>query len=285
MPIFLEEPSYGPGGPDGQGWNRLSLNAHFDQRHQCGLLPINFPTLFESMTGRQRWGGYERCRQLAPGHCGECPIQRRHTEDQGAIAWPDRTPLLLARVRPLAPTPGALFADPASGRSTLELRPWPGGTAVEASWVQVRNTPALRLSWAWRDAEGEAFWLVRNNPAAADAVVRSKKFGAHTRHSLYSLEDGPRVALLTCRGSCAHASSHLQHLAADLGVHAGRSPGCVPDTTERLPGVRSIELAQKDGRSVIRRHGAETLIAWDVPFDETTAAALAAHTVRLTSAT
>jgi hypothetical protein len=132
LPLFLTAPGYGSNGPDGQGWNRLSLNAHFDVRNQCGLLPANFPALFESMTGRQAWGGFERCSRPGPGECGTCPVQRLHLEHRG-IDWPASTPLLLFRVRPLPRTPGTLFADPAAGRSTLHPHTWQGAEVdVEA---------------------------------------------------------------------------------------------------------------------------------------------------------
>ncbi|OEJ49738.1 hypothetical protein [Streptomyces agglomeratus] len=60
LPTLLSPPAYGPSGPDGQSWNRLSLNAHFGVPHQCGLLPTSYSALLESMTGRQRWGSFER---------------------------------------------------------------------------------------------------------------------------------------------------------------------------------------------------------------------------------
>jgi hypothetical protein len=64
--LCLPRPGSGPGGPDGQGWNRPSLNAHFDRSHHCELLPSAFATLGESMTGRQEWGGFGRCPPLPP---------------------------------------------------------------------------------------------------------------------------------------------------------------------------------------------------------------------------
>lgn len=286
MPIFLEQPSYGPAGPDGQGWNRLSLNAHFDTRHQCGWQPTNFPTLFESMTGRQGWGSYERCHKLAPGGCKQCPVQRRVLEKEGGLAWPEDTPLLLARVRPWPHTPGAMFADPAAGRSDVELQAWPlGQAAITTTWLAVRNTSGLRLSWFWRDDDGEAFWIVRNNPSAEAAVVRTRQVGTHTRHALYGRRDGPRTAVLTCHGGCAHDALDLQHLAADLAHRGTEARAPAAAQTPDLPGLRSVRLTQEDGHSVLRRHDAVTRFAWDMVFDEFTATALVAHAVRVTSAT
>ncbi|MFH0246184.1 hypothetical protein ACGRHY_28050 [Streptomyces sp. HK10] len=285
MPVFLAQPSYGPGGPDGQGWNRLSLCAHFDERHQCGLLPTTYATLYESMTGRQGWGDFERCPKLAPGHCPACPVQRGHLEHQG-IAWPSGTPLLLVRVCPLPPTPEAMFADPMAGRSMLHLHSWQGDAVdVEADWQTVRNTPGIRLGRAFWDRQGQAFWLVRNNPAAKSATVRSRRYKTHVRHALYGGEGKPRLALLTCHDRCTHSADDLQHLAADLAdrssSHVSASAPVLP---RRLPGAPGIDFRQESGRAAIQRHGSTAHLSWDVPDDAIVMTALAAHAVRLTSA-
>ncbi|RSN14843.1 hypothetical protein DMH25_07870 [Streptomyces sp. WAC 01325] len=289
MPLFLEQPTY-PRGPDGRGWNRLSLNAHFDRRHQCGLQPTRFAALYEALTGRQHWGGFGRCFVGHPGSCGSCPVQLRRLAREGGINWPDETPLLLARVRPWPLTPGALFADPASGRSSLELSPWRGGQPVlDADWVEILNTPGLLISWCWQDEQGEAFWLVRSHPAADTAIVHTERIGAGLRHELYGGPGLPRLAVLTCHGCCAHEGYHLRHLAADLAHRPDRAPalGTGTETPGRLPGVPLVDLARVGSSSVIRRarsrsHGPSTVqIGWDVPFDETTVTALAAYAVRL----
>ncbi|MGW2612915.1 hypothetical protein ACWC4A_53015 [Streptomyces mirabilis] len=290
MPTFLEQPSYGPRGPDGQGWNRLSLNAHFDARHQCGWQPTHFATLFEATTGHQRWGDFDRCFVSHPGSCTTCPVQVRRLAYQGGIDWPAGMPLLLARVRPLPPTPGAFFADPASGRSSLELSAWRGGPPVlEAGWVEVLNTRGRRMSWCWQDEQGEAFWLVRNHPGADSAVVLNTQIGTGIRHELYAGPGKPRLAVLSCRGSCAHEAYHLRHLAADLADRPYLTGAPRPDAVipRRLPGVPLVTLTHAGGSSIIDRDrsrddGASTVqIDWDVPFDEPTAASLMAHTVRL----
>ncbi|WP_331732623.1 hypothetical protein [Streptomyces sp. NBC_00989] len=287
MPTFLEQPSYGPRGPDGQGWNRLSLNAQNDRLHQCGWQPRRFAALFEALTGRQQWGGFGRCFVGHPGSCGTCPVQLRRLAREGGIAWPARTPLLLARVRPSPPTTGALFADPAAGRSSLELSPWRGGpTVLKAEWAEILNTPDHTMSWCWQDERGEAFWLVRNHLAADAAVVVSRKLGAGMRHELYGGPGTPRLAVLTCRGSCAHEAYHLQHLAADLNDRDG-TVGPDAELPEQLPGVPLTGLAQTGTGSLLHRnrsrdYSSSTVeLSWDVPFDETTATALVAHTVRL----
>lgn len=252
-----------------------------EDRPQCGLLPQSFSYLFESRTGRQEWGGYDRCRD--GGHCPTCPVQQRHLQREG-IDWPGNTPLLLARARPLPPTPGAMWADPAAGRSLLNLITWEGqDTGVVESWWRLRNSMSVRISWHFVDAEGEAAWLVRDNPAAATAVVRTKRCPTHTRHSLYSRDGNRRLALLTCHNGCPHSDGDLQHLAADL-ADAAVSPTSpsAPELPECLPGVPEIRLGQENGRTVIRRNDGTTHISRDVPAGGAVVTALAAHVVRLT---
>ncbi|MFB8406757.1 hypothetical protein [Streptomyces sp. NPDC055912] len=291
MPLFLEQPTYGPHGPDGQGWNRLSLNAHFDTRHQCGLLPIGYTGLFESRTGRQGWGGYDRCGKA--GACGACPVSALSGEQRPLEGWPAGTPLLLGRVRPWALTPGALLADPAGGRSDVHLMTWQGeDTGVKADWQSVRNDYGARISWTFRDAEGEAFWLVRDNPDAGAAVVRTKQLGATTRHALYGCSGGPRLALLTCHGGCAHEEYHLRHLAADLaGLPGSDAPnasrGLAGGLPEFLPAAPGISFAHEARHVEIRRSasrqypGSTTRFALDVPDGTATTSVLLAYAVRL----
>ncbi|MEU6331475.1 hypothetical protein ABZ851_29990 [Streptomyces sp. NPDC047049] len=282
--LFLPQPSYCPGGPDGQGWNRLSLNAHFDTRHQCGLLPQNYAALWESMTGRQAWGGFGRCSRLAPGQCGGCRIQQLHMAHDG-IDWPAKTPLLLARVRPLPPTPGSVFVNVTAGLSELEMVSWLGEpTGVEADWRTVRNTAGLRLGRGFRDADGEAFWLVRHNSAAASTAVRTRTYRTHTRHALYGSDGQVRLAVLTCHGRCTHSTYALEQLAADLADRtADDTDAAVPALPERLPGAPGVTFEMEDARITVHRHDHVARFAWDVPVDTATVTALAAHAVRLTS--
>ncbi|MDT9696535.1 MULTISPECIES: hypothetical protein [Streptomyces] len=257
------------------------MNAHMEDRPQCGLLPLAFSYLFESRTGRQQWGGYDRCSNA--GRCKSCPVQLRHMERDG-VDWPGNTPLLLARARPLPLSDDAMWADPAAGRSLLHLFTLQGqDTGVVESWWKLRNTMSVRISWHFVDAEGEAAWLVRDNPAADAAVVRTKRYKTHTRHALCSSDGARRLALLTCHNGCAHSDGDLQHLAADL-ADADASPASLPapDLPEHLPGVPEIKLGREDGRTLIRRNDATTHINVGIPADGAVVTALAAHVVRLT---
>ncbi|WP_431983944.1 hypothetical protein [Streptomyces qinglanensis] len=201
------------------------------------------------------------------------------------VAWPERTPLLLARIRPLPPSPGGMFINATAGLSKLELHAWHGApTGVEADWRTVRNTTALRLGRRFRDEDGEAFWLVRDNPAASPDLVRSRRYRTHTRHALYGGQDQGRLALLICHGRCTHTADALEQLAADLGARpAGSRAAPTPPLPRRLAGAPGIELQEENGHTTLDRHDYAARFTWDVPLDAVTVTALAAHTVRLTA--
>ncbi|MFJ4680551.1 hypothetical protein [Kitasatospora sp. NPDC088783] len=283
--IFLQQPSYGPAGPDGQGMNRLSLNAGFDSRHQCGLQPTDFTTLWESMTGRQYWGGYGRCHKLAPGHCGDCPVHRSTIVLKDGIHWPGGAPLLQARIRPLAPTPGAMFVNWNAALSTLELRPWPGGPVLEATWQQVRSTRGFGISWFWRDEGGEAFWMVRA-PDTTAARVRTETTSRGVRHTLRAREREAPAAVVECAGGCGHDDLDLLRLAADL-ADAGEAADSAWDPPLPTGGLRGVTVAHDRTSNVseLRRGGRTASLRWPTPLGPRAWAAVCAHAVRLGSAT
>ncbi|WP_327359763.1 hypothetical protein [Streptomyces sp. NBC_01304] len=294
MPLFLPETHpYSPKGPDGQGWNRLSLNAHFETRNQCGLLPIRYATLFESRTGRQRWGGYERCSE--GGACGTCPVSNLALDHRPLADWPAASPLLLGRVKPWPLASGMPFSDPAGGRSDVHLETWQGeDTGVKVDWQSLRNDFDARIGWVFRDNDDEVFWIVRDNPAAGSALVRTKRYATLTRHALYGGPGQGRVALLSCHGGCAHEDHHLQHLAADIAsLGAGELAQSAAALPPALPGTPRITFGQEGARTVMRYeagrdHPRSTLhISWDnAPrgLGGGAAAAVLAHAVRLCAA-
>ncbi|MFJ9381446.1 hypothetical protein [Streptomyces sp. NPDC101455] len=117
-------------------------------------------------------------------------------------------------------------------------------------------------------------------------MALSRKLGAGMRHELHGGPGKPRLAVVTCRESCAHEVYHLQHLAADLDDRAS-AVGPNAEIPEQLPGVPLTRFTQTGTSSLIQRdrsrdYGPSTVeLCWDVPFDETTATALVAHTLRL----
>ncbi|MEY9840592.1 hypothetical protein [Streptacidiphilus sp. EB103A] len=277
MTIYLPQPPARP--HDGKGWNRLSLNAHMDDRDQCGLQPLNHAALRESATGRQRYGGFGRCSRQ--GRCPTCPVQRAHLDQQGLV-WPPATPALVARILPWPLDPMPLFADPAAGRSNLSLVTWPapGTNSQPATWIQIRNTSGLLVGRAFRDRRGAAFWLLHDHPGITEAVVRTKRIGYHVRHALYARSGGPRLAVLTCAGPCAHTEVHLRHLAGDLSQAPTRGGATRQAALPRsIPGAPGVQL-EYDGTVVLHRHGTTTRFTFDV-WTAGSAAALIAYAVRL----
>ena len=90
MPIFLPPPSPSHRGPDGQGWNRLSLFGL--QSPQCALRPARQAAFWEAMdTRRARYGGYLAC--TGGGACDLCPRLRAHE-----VIWPWFGEQILVRV-------------------------------------------------------------------------------------------------------------------------------------------------------------------------------------------
>ncbi|MFD7618602.1 hypothetical protein [Streptomyces sp. NPDC059802] len=305
MPIYLDNPhEYSPRGPDGQGWNRLSLNAHFDTPAHCGLRPIRFASLFEARTGRQHWGGFERCTgtKLASQHvpnaspntprvqCGACPVYQNAREHPTLPNWPGQSVLLLGRVRDWPRTPGMWIADPAAGRSSVHLHTWQGqDTGVAVDWPDLAVAADICMTWQFQDQDGDAFWIVRLNADAEQAVVHTKKYRDHTRHVLYAA-GGRRLAGIKCHRACAHEDWHLRHLAADLD-DAPPADGhtAAPDLPEHLPGVRFFTLAADGGTATIthaasRDFGASTMtVHAEVPTSPGVTAALLAHIARVTA--
>lgn len=75
MPIHLEPPGHDPRGPDGLGWNRMSI-AQITPGAQCALRPHSYSHMWISMTDTRRatWGGYGAC--IQEGDCDTCPLLR-----------------------------------------------------------------------------------------------------------------------------------------------------------------------------------------------------------------
>lgn len=158
MAIRLEAPQHDPRGPDGQGWNRLSLNAHMgSQGPQCALRPRSYPLLWESQDSRRaRWGGYGAC--IRPDEtrdpCGGCPVLAKRTELRSF------TPAVLARIERRSVGEG--FQAQAADRVWLMNRPDNGWAehGVIWSWDDLARLQGWRVdSRRYRDEHGDGFWL------------------------------------------------------------------------------------------------------------------------------
>lgn len=152
--IYLEPPSYRPGGPDGKGWNRLSLNAHMGAAQpRCALRPRTYPALWTSHrnTAHAEWGGdYGLCHH--DGACGTCPVLTgppRHLDATGDT--------VLVRVRergePSDLIPGGVASD-----LWVQTHPDRGESW---SWDQLCRLDGWKIGRAHHDDEGAGFWLHR----------------------------------------------------------------------------------------------------------------------------
>lgn len=146
MPIYLEAPQYRHGGPDGDGWNRLSLNAHMGTPlAQCALLPTSYAHLLESQnTYRARWSNFGTCRN--DGDCENCPILTEPPKRLTALA--DR---VLVRIHPY------------DGHLYLMNRPedgWASG-AQRWTWAEVARIDGWEIGRRHHDDHGDGFWIVR----------------------------------------------------------------------------------------------------------------------------
>lgn len=149
MTIHLKAPDGHRAGPDGRGWNRLSLNAHIGTpMDQCALQPTSYAHLLESQdTRRARWGNFGRCHN--GGDCGNCPILKAAPKTLRALD--DR---VLVRIHPH------------DGHLYLMNRPedgWASG-ALRWTWAEVARVEGWGIGGRHRDAHGDGFWLIRVRP-------------------------------------------------------------------------------------------------------------------------
>ncbi|GAA1765876.1 hypothetical protein [Streptomonospora arabica] len=151
MPIRLTPPGHNPGGPDGQGWNRVSLNAHIgSEPAQCALRPRRFPQFADTMRSTQhaRWGGYGVCVR-DDGDCGSCPLLRDHIR-MDAAPGEDR---VLFRIGD-HDIPYRMAEADTGWDGPAEKWPFEELARLEDGWVLERGVPS-------RDEHGEFFWVRR----------------------------------------------------------------------------------------------------------------------------
>ena len=145
MPIHLKVPAHRPGGPDGQGWNRISLGSLAGD--QCALRPRDYSHLRESQdTRRARYGGYGPC--VSDGDCSNCPILNlapRHLD-----SLDDR---VLVRIH-------------SDGHLYLMNRPDDGWTssAKRWTWQDLARLEGWEIGRRHHDEHGDGFWLERATP-------------------------------------------------------------------------------------------------------------------------
>ena len=167
MPIYLEGPEPSPGGPDGQGWNRLSLNAHMHTpTARCAMRPRTYPTLHT--IGRDsrlcEWGGqWAACDHRPGGDCTACPrlvgpirplcVSATVTTVMVRVYEPDRVDDLL---------PGGI---PAQLRICVRDNGGDGDWNAAAVWTWEELARLTGAGWKvgrqFHDHHGPGFWLHR----------------------------------------------------------------------------------------------------------------------------
>lgn len=170
MPIYLPMPRHDGRGPDGQGCNRLSLNAG-PTSDQCALKPSSYATLWESQnTTRARFGSCGPCTR--GGACGDCPVLAAAMKPEPLRALTDRV-LIRVLVRPSAHLFGTSTRVPYV-MNKPELG-W-GSRGCPVTWQ--RLVQVLGHGWTLGKrhidhdspggSDGEAFWLHKQDPTSPD---------------------------------------------------------------------------------------------------------------------
>ncbi len=111
---------------------------------QCRILPTSYETLYESLTGRHRWGGFVECN--TGGDCGACERAKRGRFELQSFA--DRVLVRIDRDGKLW-----LMNHPDRG--------W-GSFAIPTMWGELSRIVGWSLGPRFSDAESEGFWLLRD---------------------------------------------------------------------------------------------------------------------------
>ncbi|GAA2861348.1 hypothetical protein [Nonomuraea rubra] len=143
MPIYLEPPACRPGGPDGRGWNRLSLNAHMGQdAAHCALRPRSYGKLYESQdTRRASWPGFAAC--INENRCDTCPIFNAEPTELRSF------------------TADVLIRIDERGRPWAVNKPEQGwsSSAQLWKWDEIARLSGWKIGARHVDEHGEGFWL------------------------------------------------------------------------------------------------------------------------------
>ncbi|MDQ0762035.1 hypothetical protein [Streptomyces canus] len=227
MPIYLRAPEAPAGGPDGKGWNRLSLNAHGGLPNQCALRPRRWGALLESHdTRRARWGGFGHC--INRGDCNDCPVRAAVYEQCTVV--PVNAPRVLVRCEPVF-APGTLFGGPDAWRLWVTTGPddqdYRNRQPKPWTWEHAVRVHGWDLGRPYLDEHGEGFWLERTTRVPAwGCVITTRTRPSFTRHAFRV--NRTSVALLHHHGECTHDDELLNAIS-----HA--CPGPDGADEERVP--------------------------------------------------
>ncbi|MBF6333486.1 hypothetical protein [Nocardia transvalensis] len=173
MPIYLPAPQPPPGGPDGEGWNRISLGAHYGTPSpECALRPRSYPALYNMRRGTifsqfgyhgncirppkdAKWADPKRGSYQRPD-CRTCPVftalpveldadddrvlvrLERRIHGEGLWAFGTETPYVVE--------------NPARGWDSPKQR-W--------EWDALARLTGWRIGRAYYDEHSAGFWLIR----------------------------------------------------------------------------------------------------------------------------
>jgi hypothetical protein len=154
MPIYLPAPAHKAGGPDGQGWNRLSVMSICGD--ECALRPRSYPALFESHdTRRASYGAFGPC--VGKGECDGCVIRTAEPRTLRSFG-----PRVLIRLLEKARGDGTVMVQPHEMN-----KPEDGWASFSHSWSweELARLEGWRLGDRYRDEHGEGFWLIATGPS------------------------------------------------------------------------------------------------------------------------
>lgn len=143
MPIYLTPPAHNPVGPDGEGRNRLRVDA-LEPMARCALRPRQYSALREARDTRlAQWGGHlDVCD--GRGDCRACPRLERRFE---LGAFGDRVMIRVdSQGRPFA------MNHPEKG--------W-GSWSLFLSWSDIGVMEGWDIGPQERDDVSAFFWMTR----------------------------------------------------------------------------------------------------------------------------
>lgn len=199
MPIMLEPPHVDPRGPDGQGWNRLTIAHYGRPGAQCALRPRSYESLlYAHNTPLASWGGYGPCTQQQKG-CTHCPRLAALQKGERLEAF---GPAVLVRLRDRTVGDG-LFAQ-------TYLEPWLMNKPQDGwaswgmtwPWEKIARLRGWDVGPRYRDDDGDGFWLLRQTrdgqPGPATCHLRDRWPRCSCPPDTIAIEQCARVKCLPC---------------------------------------------------------------------------------------
>lgn len=165
MPIYLEPPAPPVRGPDGEGWNRITLGYYGSPGAQCALRPRSYAALWESTQRRAcaQFGGYDPCirdraLQVHRPRCEDCPVFTRPPRQLDTD-----TDRVMVRIKAIPPV-GFGLASQEERIPYVISDPdldW-ASDAHRWSWTDLAHLQGWTVGRRYVDEHSEFFWLERD---------------------------------------------------------------------------------------------------------------------------